>query len=448
MKKKNGDGRVQFLNGWKKYLKAIGRKKKVGTPHSINLTNLSKEVVSSPVIEKIDEISKLKTNSVSVSVDGKVKVPKYFSLYTHPEVVLGFIHAVTAIVSRGKHKSITLDYSRVRKYCVGAECLLALALSEARKANLNFPNDAILINGVYPKNTEHLEIIRDIGIVKELKEVESDKVKDLSIFRDNPMQRIFKCDSKEHEVASAYAVDAKNNAAQDFSRYLSKCLEDHKVKLNDKATGYLTSCMGELLDNAERHSGMSGRARWYLRGYVDNSSKKPVCEISIFNFGMTIAETFNDLPSEHYSLSKQIKPYIAMHSGKKGMFNDGLVTIAALQGRVSCQNVNIRDSSGTGTIELLKFFQDMHDELRKIKNWVDEKPIISLITGDTHIIIDGEYPLKVKESEDGGESYRYPFNNIGLEVEPDRTYLIEMKKVRFPGLMVNIRFPLEKTLSN
>lgn len=47
------------------------------------------------------------------------------------------------------------------------------------------------------------------------------------------------------------------------------------------------------------------------------------------------------------------------------MFKEGLTTVAALQGRVSCKNEKETDSSGTGTIELLKLFQDMHDNLKK-----------------------------------------------------------------------------------
>ena len=43
------------------------------------------------------------------------------------------------------------------------------------------------------------------------------------------------------------------------------------------------------------------------------------------------------------------------HINKKGMFREGLITVAALQGRVSCKNETETDSSGTGTIELLKF---------------------------------------------------------------------------------------------
>ncbi|HHS9801561.1 TPA: hypothetical protein ACTW4J_004373, partial [Klebsiella quasipneumoniae subsp. similipneumoniae] len=167
----------------------------------------------------------------------------------------------------------------------------------------------------------------------------------------------------------------------------------------------------------------------------------------IINFGNTIAETFEGLPETHFSFNEQVKPYVKKHINKRGMFREGLVTVAALQGRVSCKNITDSDSSGTGTIELLKFFQDMHDNLRRIRGSSIEEPKMSLISGKTHISFDGRYRLicKIDEEDDESETYSYPFNNDSLATEPDRAYLKEMTNAYFPGVMVNIRFPLQKT---
>ncbi|HEK1024013.1 TPA: hypothetical protein SMQ12_002084 [Proteus mirabilis] len=448
MKKKRKTDKLDFIRGWNRHIYSVNKKKRRKIQRRKFITCDESYRIFNPEVEYIEKISKTKKHDVNIDRHGSIKMPKIFSLYTDPEKALSFICSVTKIVARGKFKAVTLNYSNVDTYCLGAECLLGLALIEARKVNSNFDSN-IAINGVYPKNTEHLEIIRDVGLVKELSESKESKIEDSSVKRDNPKQRIFKGESIGKEKASAYAEDTKNKAAQGFTNYLSKCLGDHKLFLNEKAAEHLTSCMGELLDNAERHCGIDERPRWYLRGYVDNSSKRPVCELSIFNFGRTIAETFSDLPLEHFSMSRQITPYVEKHKKKNGMFEEGLITVAALQGRVSCKNMHDTDSSGTGTIELLKFFQDMHDQLRKIREGISKKPMISLISGRTHIVLDGSYDLKVSTSNDGeSENYTYPFNEIGLEQAPDKEYLRKMKKALFPGVMVNIRFPLEEVTGN
>ncbi|EMT6578181.1 hypothetical protein WMR74_004268 [Providencia rettgeri] len=449
MKKKKNNDKLYTIRGWNRYLYSAYRKKnyKYSGKKDISECDESYEITS-PEVKYIEKISRSRRHDVSIDANGIITMPKVFSLYRDPDKALSFIYSVTKIVARGNFKKITLNYKKAKEYCLGAECLLALALIEARKINNKFTKN-VGINGVYPKNTEHLEMIRDVGLVQELNESKESHIQDSSVKRDNPKQRIFKRQSIGYEKASAYAKDTKNKAAQEFTDYLNECFNDHKLSLNEMAAEHLTSCMGELLDNAERHCGVDERPRWYMRGYVDNSSKRPACEVSIFNFGKTIAETFNDLPQEHYSLSNHIIPYVEKHKDKKGMFDDGLITVAALQGRVSCKNMHDTDSSGTGTIELLKFFQDMHDQLRVIHDGISEKPIISLVTGKTHIVLDGRYSLQVNKIDDGeSESYIYPFNQFGLEQAPDKAYLKEMKKAQFPGVMVNIRFPLQETVSN
>ncbi|WP_037036048.1 hypothetical protein [Rahnella sp. WP5] len=449
MKKKSRDGRERFVRDWNKYLFEVSRRKKVRN-HSSNPTRLSFENESTPItnptVTYIEKISKLKGVDGRFVDGNKIKIPKTFNFYDDPEGALLFIHSATKLVCRGKQRSITLDYSGAKKYCLGAECLLGVSLIEARKNNPNFSETNIQLNGIYPKKEQYLEIIRDIGLVKEMDEATPGKIKDLSIKVNNPKQRIFKSESIGKEDASAFARDKKNLTAENFTGYINDCLGDHELELNETAADHLTSCMGEMLDNAERHCGTPQRSRWYVRGYVNNKLRNPVCELTIFNFGNTIFESFEGLPPDHYSLNEHVKKYVNKHIGKRGMFSEGLTTVAALQGRCSCMNEHDFDSSGTGTIELLKFFQDMHDNLERIRGVNEEKPRMSLISGSTHISFDGTYKLQRRLTMDGeSEFYTYPFNDQTLEKEPDRAYLKEMKKARFPGVMINIRFPLQKT---
>ena len=451
MQKKNRkNSRDAFLRGWLRFIFSVKRKnkKKSRTCENKKLRFANESIpIQNQVVSFIEDISTIKEYDSSILRQNaeKIVIPKYFDLYDNPENSLLFISAATKLVARGEKKSYLFNYRRNKTHCLGLECLLGVALTAARHNNINYRDSMILINGVYPKDEQYLEIIRDIGLVKEINNTNPGKVLDAteSSKKINPKQRIFSADSIGKENASAFALDTKNITAEKFTKYINRCLNDHSLKLTLDAEKHLTSCMGELLDNAERHCALKQRPRWYLRGFVNNNLRSPICEIAVFNFGKTIDETFDELPEEHYSLNKQVNPYVNRHLNKKGMFREGLVTIAALQGRVSCQNEKETDSSGTGTIELLKLFQDMHDSLKKMKKDIKGCIRMTLVSGNTHINFDGSYKLKQKlANNDESDIFTYPFNNIGLESEPDRTYLKRMKNARFPGVMINIRFPL------
>ncbi|HBI6867500.1 hypothetical protein M8N47_09005 [Enterobacter hormaechei] len=439
-----------FLRGWFRFLRSVDRAKK-NRPRQEKNGSLRFADETTPVqnqvatfIEKISIINEYDSSILRRDAE-RILIPKYFDLYDNPEKSLLFISAATKLIARGKRKSYLFDYKKNKKHCLGLECLLGVALTAARQSNINFKDTMIQINGVYPKDEQYLEIIRDIGLVKEISNADPGKVLDSTEAskKNNPKKRIFLADSIGKESASAFAHDKKNLTAEKFTAYINKCLNDHSLKLVQDAEKHLTSCMGELLDNAERHCGLEQRPRWYLRGFVNNNVRNPICELAVFNFGKTICETFDDLPDDHFSLSKQVKPYINKHINKKGMFKEGLTTVAALQGRVSCKNEKETDSSGTGTIELLKLFQDMHDSLKKMGRDVKGGIKMTLISGSTHINFDGSYNLKKRlVNDEESDIFTYPFNDVGLESEPDRTYLKRMKDARFPGVMINIRFPL------
>ncbi|AKP35137.1 hypothetical protein [Yersinia aleksiciae] len=447
MRKLKKSGKEAFLRAWNQHLYVVLRRKGRCSYGGSNSNVIIKDetcIVQNPIVTFIEKISLKKGVSKQFFAKEKIRVPRNFSFYDNPEESLLFIHSASKSICRGERKSVTIDYTSAKYNCLGAECLLGMVVTEARQSNINFDSN-VTVNGIYPKRESHREIIKSIGIVKEMDEANPGIVKDFTKKNENPKQRIFKVDSIGKEDPSAFAQDRKNITAEKFTAYINECLNDHSLVLKEAAEKHLTSCMGELLDNAERHCGLIQRPRWFVRGYVNNNARQPVCELAIINFGTTIAETFKNLPDVHYSLKKQVEPYVNRHLNKKGMFEEGLITVAALQGRVSCKNVTVSDSSGTGTIELLKFFQDMHDNIRRIRGVEVEKPRMSLISGRTHISFDGRYPLicKVEEDEES-ETFSYPFNSESLASAPDRAYLNEMKNAYFPGVMVNIRFPLQK----
>lgn len=444
MKKIKTDSRKTFLLGLARHLNSVSRKHKYYYPPIGRTIANPNPKITNPILKFFDSISLLRGDNIGMrGFNGHIRVPKKFTLFEQPEIALKFIYRAMRLVRESSERTVTLDYSETKDYCLGAECLLGIALKEARKSNGNFDKGNILINGIYPPNEQHLEIIRDVGIVRDLNEAEDTQIEDTTAESTSEHQIVFISDSIGKENSSAYADDQKNKASEAFTKYINDCLNPYYLELLPDAEDKLQSCMGELLDNAERHCGLTQRARWYVRGYVNHSHSHPVCEVSVFNFGDTIPETFHSLPFGHFSYNEHILPYVNRHRKVRGMFREGLVTIAALQERVSCKNELSKDSNGTGTMELLDVFQGMHDHLVRIQEQDVIKPVMSLITGSTHIQFDGKFRIITKALREGNTTRQiYPFNAVGLENAPERAYLSQMQEVKFPGVMINIKFPL------
>lgn len=444
MKKNKGDNRKSFLLGWSRHLNNVLRKNKYYFPPVGRTVANPKPKISNPILKFFDAISLIRGDNIGMrGFDGNIRVPKKFTFFEQPEIALKFIYRAMRLVRESNKRVVQLDYSETSDFCLGAECLLGIALKEARKSNGNVDKGNIIINGIYPPNAQHLEIIRDVGIVRDLNEAEDTQIEDSTAEEISEHQIVFINDSIGKENSSAYADDQKNKASEAFTKYINDCIQPYGLELLPEADNKLQSCMGELLDNAERHCGLTQRARWYVRGYVNHSHSHPVCEVAVFNFGQTITESFHSLPHNHFSYNEHILPYVNKHRKCKGMFREGLVTIAALQERVSCKNELSKDSNGTGTMELLDVFQGMHDHLVRIQQEDVIKPVMSLISGSTHIKFDGKFRIIKKALKQGDKTRQiYPFNAVGLENAPDRAYLSQMRDVKFPGVMINIKFPL------
>jgi hypothetical protein len=381
-----------------------------------------------------------------------IKIPRNFSIYEKPEDVLNTIFNLCEKISSTKKNVIYCDYSLCDSFSLGSEALLGI-IAGTIKYQRSLSGESVYINGAYPKNPSHLEIVRDLGIVKEI-----DADNDHRESADTSLQFIFSKQKTEQAKGSAHAQDDKNRVAQQFVEYIDNCLDNGLSKsLTQEACRVLKSCIGEMLDNSERHGQSNGQGKWYIRAHVNFSHSHPICEIAIFNFGNTVSETFNKLPPDHFSLTKQIEPYVRRHIGEKGLTEDNLKVVASLQGRVSCKNLDDRNTCGTGTIELLTFFQGLSDSIAELSNsgTTNIPPVMSLLSGSTWINFDGRYKLKkssmvVDEQDDPTSTYDtekmiYPFNNSpdGLASPPDATVVKSMSGTFFPGLMLNIKFALE-----
>lgn len=361
-----------------------------------------------------------------------LKVPNKFSIIESPSEA---VKSITSLSAAGRHrrkKLIRIDQFHMEEVDLAAEAIQGLVAKEIeREAKSRYRK--FNIGGYLPHNEKLEKYVRAIGIIKAL------GVKHELLSRDQESRlRIFRKRSKPSSERDTLGVaDYKEKTAADFVRHINDCLEDNGRQLTFTSKMRLAEYTGEIIANAEDHSGMF---EWSIFGYLDNESEHHICEIAIFNFGDTIAQTFSALPKATYAYDS-VYPYIEKHT-KSGWFTvgwdkDDLLTLIALQSHISSKNRSAADTRGQGTVEMIEFFQKVHKECSGDGNGCAKMAILS---GRTHILFDGRYVMRPDESGRNIISFN---DDNDLNKRPDPRYVRNLGDVFFPGTVISIRFSLQ-----
>lgn len=369
---------------------------------------------------------------------GKIKfvVPNKFSLQDNPLGVLKAIKLLSAQLLLPRIREVHIDMSKMDSYDLAANGLLDVLVEEAR-TKAKHTGHRIHWHGRYPMTAELRRRVQAMGVVKHLK-----------ILHEYPKPEVasrletfeYRCKNYVKAVR-LNDTDEKSRITKRFVDHVNACLKRVGRELTPSAKSLLSQYIGEIIDNVQEHSGMYD---WTIQGYLDTnldpSSSSWVCEICIFNFGKTIADTFDSLPQDN-SARSFVQPYLDEHE-KRGFFSSGwcrdrLLTIVALQRGVSSKNSTPGTTRGYGTFQLISFFMKIQQECASQGDF--GSAMMSLVSGRTRIIFDGKYRL----NEEG----KIAFNaDNDLHKLPDPKYVSELEGVFFPGTMLSIKYPI--TLRN
>lgn len=272
-------------------------------------------------------------------------------------------------------------------------------------------------------------MIKDLDVTQEL--LSEEQKSKLNLFNKRSVGNLQK-------ITSGSSAPSES-AAKKFVDYINACLARINKGLTMDAIDLLSEYAGEVLANAEEHGGLGD---WTIRGYYDPLHDEHNCEIAIFNFGKTIAETFIELPKDSYAF-QVVQPYIELHN-KNGLFSDKwtketLLTLVALQGDISSKNVSITSDRGQGTVEMIQFFQKIHTECCE-SGYVKSK--MAVLSGSTHILFDGSYQML--EDSYGRKIIAFNKEN-SLALPPDNNCVKGFNSILFPGTIISMKFILEET---
>lgn len=365
----------------------------------------------------------------------RVTVPKTFSIIDDPIQALMLITKFAKSAREHRIRTIEIDQSSLERYDLAANAVLDTVATELvteckqRGTRLNF-------KGQYPRSGEVRRFIKSLGIVKHLNlPHEANAQPDqsgLRVFDRRNCHYLYRGDPTK--------ADFKTRTITSFIDHINNCLGDQGRQLTPAARQKLGEYIGEILGNAEEHAGM---VDWTIQGYLDNAAAAPLCEIAIFNFGHSIADTLERLDPASYT-RKQIAQYVLTHRGFR-FFGPrwrevDLFTLAALQGHVSSKNVTALTTRGQGTVDLIEFFQKMYAECRGEN--CDIPATMAIVSGSTHILFDGTYSMR--NGPTGGKVIAFNSENT-LAKRPDESKVRSLGSLKFPGTIISIRFPLSRS---
>lgn len=364
-----------------------------------------------------------------------INIPDKFSIIQNPKDTLKVIGSVSKTIRAYRHKikKIFVDHSRMKEVDLAAECILDFSILEIKQEERN-KKDKIEFSGQFPSDQKLKRYLRSVGIIKNL-----DVKHEMLSKEEESSLRIFSMKNRGSlEKISSGSVDVKERRVKEFVDHIDSCLNDHNLELTQNGRSSLAHYTGEILGNAEEHSGYRD---WTIAGYLDKKHETHLSEIAIFNFGKTISETFKELPMFSYAYNK-VKPYIEAHQGRNlfgvSWTQDDLLTLVALQGHISSKSTLESPDRGQGTVDLIEFFQNVYHECTR-DNRQECQASMAIVSGNTHILFDGTYTM---QNDSMGRKVIAFNKNNDLNEPPDNNYVTNMGDVFFPGVIIGIRFPM------
>ena len=381
----------------------LKRKNKHHNPNYIPAISDNKKIIPPT------ELMLFKNNKIK-GINSTIFLPEIFSMTKNPKETLQKIYEIVSLFFERNDLNISILCEQIKDMDLSALIILDIIIVKGRRylGNLGFKCH---IEGDFPLDNNVKELFIFSGLPKHL-----DLLKGISpqVETLDPFDTINDTNLETHRIIE----------------YYNNCLKRNGFQLNNKGMIYFHKLINEIVDNARIHNGY--KDKFYCGGFYSHNVKKG--QLSIISFGNTIYESLNSESTSNI-IKEKIKEYI--NDQKKFYdfsYNEEMSwTVFALQYKISRLNSVEMPDRGTGTIQFIEAFMDMG---QTIKN---DKPIMSLVSGNTHILFDGTYTLKEQiVSKEKIKVIAFNKNN-NLKDKPDKNYVKDLN-IKFPGVIINVEF--------
>jgi hypothetical protein len=213
-------------------------------------------------------------------------------------------------------------------------------------------------------------------------------------------------------------------------------------RLNLEGGRTVKKIVGEVLDNAERHSDIVGRdGDWAIAGCVrqieNEGSQGYWCHLSFLSVGSTICESMKTCDPQ---TRQAIEKYSDLHKAVSSLDEEALTTVFALQDGVTRISQAFEERrGGTGLLDILHFFSGIAGTMTDKSD-----PRLAIVSGSTCVLAMGGYINGTKRSGDVELLSRQLWFNSenSARVCPSSDHVIKLPH-KLQGTLVTMSFPLD-----
>lgn len=376
----------------------------------VEKTKVQKTLEKNEFIKKVDTINK----------KAIIKIPREFCFIRNPEQTLEVLKQINYFFDKTKIEEIFFDYSECELLGLDASVVTDVIVIDGLKyrKRLDIPSK---LNGNFPKTNSAIQVFINSGLLKHLDI--SDGVEDPLVERLEPF------------VKNKSSLDLTNEVIL----YYQKCLQRNGYELTSKGIDKFNNLVGEIIDNLGNHSGEDGD--WFVSGHFAQRENNELGKgtLTFISFGNTIYESLKE-PTVSPIIKKKLDAHTKCH---KKLFEVGSWdeetswTVFALQYKISRFNSKADPDRGTGTIKFIQNFSILG------KTFENDKPLMTILSGNTHILFDGTYNLKSKIVRNK-EIPVIAFNKENdLRKRPNKK-VVKLLKNKFPGTIITVEFFVDR----
>jgi len=212
-------------------------------------------------------------------------------------------------------------------------------------------------------------------------------------------------------------------------------------QLNDEGRGWIKNIIGEILENAERHSDGERRdGSWSIAGFMtrddnDEGERSFRCHLGFINLGDTFSRS---LARGTPDTVQRIQSYVRRcHAQGCKLSSETLWTLCAIQdGITSVRDADLQDRGGYGLQEMLDMVSILGHSTRAA--W---SPKVTILSGSSCIMVREPYTRGLRAAQDEPRTLWFNEENTA-DLPPDERYVFDLN-VRFPGSLISVQFVLD-----
>lgn len=372
----------------------------------------------------------------------EIKVPKVFCFIQDSKKTLEFLESLDSILVGEATRNIFISHEDTEYIGLSASYIFDTRIKELRD-HWRRKNIKMRLWGRVSNSKEVNNFLAAFGIFKELG-IDTKKINNLDWSYETKFKSFKRIHSKGNPVL-------KSNAATELTKYFDDCLRHVGGELTDEGVTYLVDSIGELLGNAEEHSGVD--KNWKILGCFEKATRH--VKFAIVNSGLSIYETLASNESTSRDVLTRIEKVLidqrsfltrtkdlAMRVSEEEII-EPIWNVMALQEGISSKRTEDSEgrTRGKGMMDVLDFISEIHQH--------HEDACIVIISGHSRILIDYEYPILRKkvvvDHENGPKTELWraiSFNKEGSLHLPQDPNKVGYIKSKFDGTIITGRFKL------